>query len=133
MEIYLRIIGIITPVLIVSAIGYGYGRLRKPEMSGFNRLLTDLLFPILIFTSMASKDFRLLEYLPLLAAALLTLIGSGIIAWGVAKLLGYNPRAFVPSMMFTNVANMGLPLTLFAFGAEMLPAAVALVYLCAVR
>ncbi len=126
MEIYLRIVGIITPVLLVSAAGYGYGRYRQPGMGDINRLLTDLLFPILIFTSMASKDFHLLDYLPLLAAALATMAGSGLMAWGAARLLGYNPRAFAPPMMFTNVANMGLPLTLFAFGAEMLPAAVAL-------
>ena len=41
-------------------------------------------------------------------------------------MLGYNPHAFVPPIMFTNVANMGLPLTLFAFGPSTLPAAVAL-------
>lgn len=41
-------------------------------------------------------------------------------------MLGYNPHAFIPPMMFTNTANMGLPLTLFAFGPAMLPAAVAL-------
>ena len=33
MELVLRIIGIITPVLIISAIGYAYGRLRRPDMT----------------------------------------------------------------------------------------------------
>ena len=37
MDLALRILGIITPVLIISAIGYGYGRLRKPDMSGLRR------------------------------------------------------------------------------------------------
>lgn len=126
MELVLRIIGIITPVLIISAIGYAYGRFRKPDMTWINRLCTDLLFPMLIFTAMASRDFHILEYLPLIAGAVIVLLGSGLMAWGVAKVLGYNPHAFIPSMMFTNVANMGLPLTLFAFGPSMLPAAVAL-------
>ena len=36
-----------------------------------------------------------------------------------------SPWVHITSM-FTNVANMGLPLTLFAFGHEMLPAAVSL-------
>ena len=126
MDLVLRIIGIITPVLIISAIGYAYGRLRRPDMTWINRLSTDLLFPMLIFTAMASKDFHILDYLPLISAGVLILIGSGAMAWAVAKALGYNPHAFVPSMMFTNTANMGLPLTLFAFGDAMLPAAVAL-------
>jgi predicted permease len=126
MELALRIIGIITPVLIISVIGYAYARLRKPDMTWVNLLSTDLLFPLLIYTSMASKDFKILDFLPLIAGGLIVLFGSGLIAWGAARLLDYNPRAFVPSMMFSNVANMGLPLTLLAFGQEMLPAAVAL-------
>ena len=41
--------------------------------------------------------------------------GSGLLALLVARLMNYNRYAFIPSMMFSNVANMGLPLTLFAF------------------
>jgi predicted permease len=126
MELVLRIIGIITPVLVISAMGYAYGRIRRPDMTWINRLSTDLLYPMLIFTAMASRDFHILDYLPLIGGGLAVLLGSGIVAWGVAKALGYNPHAFIPPMMFTNVANMGLPLTLFAFGPQMLPAAVAL-------
>jgi len=126
MEIAFRILGIITPVLIISAIGYAYARLQKPDMTWINRMSTDLLYPLLIYTSMASKDFNIIDYLPLIGGGLLVLFGSGIIAWGAAKVLNYNVRAFIPSMMFTNVANMGLPLTLLAFGQEMLPAAVSL-------
>ncbi|MBP6655139.1 MAG: AEC family transporter [Propionivibrio sp.] len=126
METALRIVGIITPVLLISAIGYIYGRLRKPDMSWINQLSIDLFFPLLIFSSMASKDFHILSYLPLIGGGILVMLGSGVLAWGAARLLGYNPHAFVPPMMFTNTANMGLPLTVFAFGSEMLPAAVAL-------
>lgn len=126
MDLVLRILGIITPVLIISAIGYGYGRWRRPDMTSLNRLSTDLLFPLLVFSAMADKDFYLLNYLPLLGGGVAILAGSGLLGWGVARLLGYNPHAFVPPMMFTNTANMGLPLTLFAFGPAMLPPAVAL-------
>ncbi len=126
MELILRIVGIITPVLIVSAIGFFYGRRCRPDMTWINRLSTDLLFPLLIFTAMASKDCRIVDYLPLILAGLLVVLGSGGVAWGASRLFGYNARAFVPSMMFTNTANMGLPLTLLAFGQHMLPAAVAL-------
>jgi predicted permease len=126
MEFFLRIVGIITPVLVISAIGYAYARLQKPDMTWINRLNTDLLFPLLIYTSMASRGFDIRDFMPLIGGGVLVLAGSGLIAWGAAQLLGYNPRAFVPPMMFTNVAHMGLPLTLLAFGQEMLPAAIAL-------
>lgn len=126
MDLVFRIIGIITPVLIISAMGYVYARLCRPDMTWINRLSVDLLFPLLVFSAMISKDFHILNFLPLMGGGVAVLLGSGLIAWGVSRLLGYNPHAFVPPMMFTNTANMGLPLTLFAFGQEMLPAAVAL-------
>ena len=47
MELVFRIINIITPVLIISAFGYGYARLRQPDMTQINRLSTDLLYPLL--------------------------------------------------------------------------------------
>ena len=126
MDLVFRIIGIITPVLVISAIGYAYARVRHPDMTWINRLSVDLLFPLLVFSSMISKDFHILNFLPLMGGGVALMLGSGLIAWGVGKLLGYNPHAFIPPMMFTNTANMGLPLTLFALGPEMLPAAVAL-------
>ena len=126
MELVFRIIGIITPVLLISAVGYGWGRYRRPDMTWINRLSTDLLFPLLIFSAMAARDFHIVDYLPLIGGGLAVMLGSGLIAWAAARLLGYNPHAFIPPMVFTNSANMGLPLTLFAFGAQMLPAAVAL-------
>jgi len=126
MELVIRIIGIITPVLIISAFGFAYAKLRQPDLSAVNRLSTDMLYPLLIYTAMASKDFHILDYTPLIGGGLAVLAVSGLIAWWVGRLLNYNRYAFIPSMMFTNVANMGLPLTLFAFGQEMLPAAVSL-------
>ena len=126
MELFLRIVGIITPVLVIAAVGYVYGRLLRPNMAAVNRLSTDVLFPALIFSAMAAKDFVIVDYLPLLDAGFAMHLGSGAIGWGAAHLLGYNAHAFVPSMMFTNTANMGLPLTLFAFGPALLPPAVAL-------
>jgi hypothetical protein len=130
MDLAIRIIGIVTPVLIISAIGYLYGRFCRPDMVWVNRLCTELLYPLLIFTAMASREFHLLDFLPLIFGCVVVMLGSGIIAWGVAVLFGYNPHAFVPPMMFANVANMGFPLALFAFGPAMLPSAVALFMIC---
>ena len=126
MELVVRIISIITPVLIISAFGFAYAKLCRPNITPINRLCTDLLFPLLIYTAMASKDFHLLEYIPLILGSIAMLVGSGLIAWGFSQLFGYNRHAFIPPVMFSNVANMGLPLTLLAFGQEMLPAAVAM-------
>ena len=126
MDLVLRIIEIILPVLSVSALGLVYARLKRPDMTWINRANTDVFFPLLIFASMASKDFHILDYSLLIGSSVLVMFGSGLIAFCVAKFFNYNPHAFIPAMMFTNVANMGLPLTLMAFGPSMLPPAIAM-------
>ena len=125
-----RILSIILPVFITIALGYGYGRWRgdsvRAEMVPVNRISIDVLCPLLVLTSFASKDFDLSANINLIVAGMVISLGSGLLAWPVARLLGYDARTFVPPMMYNNCGNMGLPLAALAFGSAGLPAAVAL-------
>lgn len=49
-----------------------------------------------------------------------------MIAWPLARLLGFDPRTLVPPAMISNVGNMGLPVLLLTFGEQVLGAAVVL-------
>jgi malate permease and related proteins len=134
MALFERILEIILPVFIIVAIGYIYMRARGEQgwsdLSVVNRVTMDVLSPLLIFTALASKDFDIVSNGPLVLAGVLISLGSGLLAWPVARLLGYDARSFVPPMMFSNGGNMGLPLAILAFGAAALPAAVALFLAC---
>lgn len=112
----MRILAIVTPVVLVIAIGWLYGRRARPDMRGINQALLDVITPLLVVSAFASKDFALGEQLPLLACCVLVVLGSGLLAWPVARMAGLEPRTFVPPMMFNNSGNMGLPLAVFAFG-----------------
>lgn len=129
-----RILEIILPVFIVVAAGYFYARLRGrqvvTDMASVNRVTMEVFCPLLFFVSLASKDFDLASNLTLILAGVLISLGSGLLAWPVAWLLGYDSRSFVPPMMFNNCGNMGLPLAMLAFGASALPSAVALLMAC---
>lgn len=134
MDIFERIVGIILPVFFIIAIGYGYGRLRGPavktDMIAVNTVSMDALCPLLVFTALAAKDFDLAHNASLIAGGALVSLGSGLLAWPVARLLGYDPRTFVPPMMYNNCGNMGLPLAVLAFGPTGVSAAVAMFMAC---
>ena len=134
MQVFERILGIILPVFIIIAVGYGYGRLRgervKSDMLSVNRVSMDVLCPLLVFTALAAKEFDLVQNSTLILAGVLIALGSGLIAWPVARLLGYDARTFIPPMMYNNCGNMGLPLAVLAFGSAGLSAAVALFMAC---
>ncbi|HEY0845780.1 MAG TPA: AEC family transporter [Noviherbaspirillum sp.] len=134
MQVFERILGIILPVFIIIAVGYGYARLRgdrvRSDMTSVNRVSMDVLCPLLVFTALAAKDFDLVHNGTLILAGVLIALGSGLIAWPVARLFGYDVRTFIPPMMYNNCGNMGLPLAVLAFGTQGLSAAVALFMAC---
>jgi predicted permease len=126
MDLFERIAGILLPVLFIVLLGYLYGRRHKPDLQVVNQLSINVLAPALVFSALASKDFDLLATRWLLLGGLVVVLGSGLIAWIVARLLRIDVRTFIPPMMFNNCGNMGLPLAVLAFGPTGLAPAVAM-------
>lgn len=129
----LRIVAIIFPIFAIVAAGWLYARYRQTKGGGIdmtfaNQLNMEVFVPALIFAALASKSFDLGAYDRLALGALVLMLGSGVLSWGLALLLREQPKTFVPPMMFTNSGNMGLPLMVLAFGEAALPAAVVLFF-----
>jgi len=95
-------------------------------MSTFNRIALDVLAPLLVYSALASRDFRMADHAALLVGGTALVLLSGLMAWPLAKAFGAQPRTLVPVVMFNNCGNMGLPLALLAFGPANFGAAVAL-------
>ena len=126
MDLIARIADVIIPVFFIVAVGYGYARRVRPDMSVFNRIALDVLAPLLVYSALAAKDFQIAEHWTLLIGGTVLILGSGLLAWPLARVAGAQVRTLVPVVMFNNCGNMGLPLALLAFGPEHFGAAVAL-------
>jgi malate permease and related proteins len=128
----LRILAIVFPVFAIIAVGWWYARHRRSrggiDMAFANELNMEVFVPALVFAALTSKSIELSAYGHLALAALAVMFGSGLIAWALARILGEQPKTFVPPMMFVNAGNMGLPLMVLAFGEAALPAAVVLFF-----
>lgn len=121
-----RILTIVLPLFAVTAVGYLYARRHRPDMGVVATLNLDVFVPALVFSALASKDVDLAAYGVLAFAGLLLVLGSGLLAWPVARAARVAVRTFVPPMMFINSGNMGIPLLVLAFGEGAMPAAVVL-------
>ena len=121
-----RIITIIFPLFAVVLVGFFYARKHNPEMVAANRMTMEVFLPALIFTALASKSFNLVDNIPMAIGCAVVTLGSGLLAWPVARFLRIDPKTLISPAMFNNVGNMGLPLMLFTFGDEALGAAVVL-------
>ena len=121
-----QVLEVTVPVFGVILVAYLYARLRPCDMAVANRLNIHLFVPALLFFVLSEKLPAASALLvPALGAACLVL-GSGLLAWPLARLAGWWPRTFVPPMMFRNCGNLGLPLASLAFGEPGLALAVVL-------
>ena len=121
-----RILAIVAPIFAIAAVGYGYGRWKRPDMTFANQLTMDVFVPALVIYVLSAKAFALADYGYLSLGGLILVLGSGVVLLPLVWLLRLRARTFLPPMMFVNSGNMGLPLAVFAFGEGALPAAVVL-------
>jgi len=121
-----QVLGIVVPVFAIVLVGYLYARIRPADMDTANRLNVSLFSPALIFHALSERvgDGAGLGSLALGGAVIV--LGSGVLAWPLARLAGWQARTVVPPAMFKNSGNMGLPLMVFAYGEGVLPGAVTL-------
>ncbi len=122
----MEIISILFPVVFIVLLGFLYARRFEPDMGVANGLVLRVFLPALIFDVVAGGEFAIVTYRWLIVGGILVILGSGLIAWPVGRMLKYPGRAFVPSMMFNNCGNLGLPVAVLAFGEQGLEAAIIL-------
>lgn len=126
MDIVLRIIDITFPIFSIVALGFYCGYKFNPDMRIANQLNMDVFVPALVFSVIIGQAVDVRNYLPLIGAALLVIIGSGVLIWPLARLLNIELKTLAPPMMFNNAGNMGLPLMVLTFGEQALPIAMIL-------
>ncbi len=122
----IQILATLLPVFLIASCGALYGRFRSPDIQGLNTLNMELFVPLLVFGVLADQQAPLQDYAWLALAAVVVVLGSGLLLWPLARLLKLDPKTFLPPMMFNNSGNMGIPVIVFAFGEAALPAAVVL-------
>lgn len=129
---FLRILAIVFPIFATVAAGWAYARFRQKrggiDMAFANQLIMEIFVPALVFAALTAKNFEIAAYDRLALGALALLLASGLLAWWLARVLGEQPKTFIPPMMFINAGNIGLPLMVLAFGEAALPAAVVLFF-----
>ncbi len=117
---------VLFPIFVLILVGYLYAKFRHIDMEFANRMNMEIFIPALLIEALSRKSFNLIDYQLLAVAGILVVLLSGVLAWGFSKVFKLSVPMFVPSMMFNNCGNMGLPLAVLAFGEEALSAAVVL-------
>ena len=118
----------VLPTFFLIAMGAFADKLfPKLHLETLTRLSVYFLIPALVFAALANTDLTLGSAARLSGAYLLYLLVLGVVAAaGSAGLTSAQTRGVVTTTLFGNTGNMGLPITLFAYGQAGLERAVVL-------
>ena len=121
-----ELLSIIAPVFITVAIGYLWARLGRPFDAEFiTNIVLTLATPCLVFAALSDLEVGLADSGTIAAVMLAALALYALGGVLILRLAGRLPlHSYLPSLMFGNLGNMGLPLSFFAFGETGLSLAV---------
>ncbi|WP_411889123.1 AEC family transporter [Yoonia sp. SDW83-1] len=119
MNIVLTVLNITAPVFLLAAIGIVWVKLGFEYRVQFvTRLAMTLAVPCLIFVALMRTEVAPEALAALSLASLAAYAVVMIASFLLVKALGLDVPTFVAPLAFGNTGNLGLPLALFAFGAE---------------
>ena len=133
MNLALTVLEIVAPVFLLAGVGFAWVRLGFEYRIQFvTRLAMTLAVPCLIFTALMKTELDKAEIgwfvLAALAGhALLALAGAALV-----RVMQLERRSYLAPFIFGNTGNLGIPLSLFAFGEAGLGYAVAMLAVSAV-
>ena len=110
---------IVAPVFLVALGGYIWARTGQPfDHALVTRLITIVGAPALVFSTLAGTTLSFDAAARMTVACVACLLATAAVAALVLRLAGMPLRVYLPSLMFPNVGNAGLPVCLFAFGQQ---------------
>jgi predicted permease len=113
----------ILPVFLIAGVGFLLARFLGASVQTLSRIVFYALVPCLVFNLLVRSHMTLLQFgrtalLAVLVAATMGLVSR--LAAAPLRLSRPELSAFLLVVMFSNSGNYGLPVVLFAFGAEAL-------------
>lgn len=111
-----RILLVVLPVFMITALGYVVAKRSRPDFDVINRLGIDVFGPMLVFGALAGKDFHIADYWGLSLAMVLSIALSGVAGAMLARSMRQSSLTWMPPIMFGNSGNLGIPMALLAFG-----------------
>ena len=116
---FLTILNIILPVIFVVLIGYLWNRYNKDfNPIAVTKLVANIGLPCLIYDSLTRSNLTINIYFKIFLSALLVLAIGFLFGYLLIKIFKLPSIKLTTPLMHPNTGNMGIPLSLLAFGNE---------------
>ncbi len=117
----MSVIETVAPSFIVISLAFVLQRKKRLDLRPLIETALYLASPCLIFNSLAAKTYSPAELMPVSLSALSVMFGAFIISWTAFKSLRLEDvESRTLPVVLINAGNLGIPISLFAFGDEAL-------------
>lgn len=121
-----ELFAVMAPVLIVAGIGFAWVRCGLEYPTEFvARLVLNVGTPCLVLSSLSRTAVDVQAFGQMALAGVAVSLAMGLIGLLLSRLMAQDWKVLVPAYLFPNTGNMGLPISLYAFGEQGLALAVA--------
>ena len=129
----LRVLEAVFPTFAIVALAYLFQRYKKLEIRPIVETALYLASPCLVFRSLSENGQRVTQLLPVVLSATTVILAALFISRSLFSAFHLeNPDARTLPVVLINSGNLGIPISLFAFGEGALPVAVAYYVTCSV-
>ena len=116
---YFQIFTVLFPVILCAFLGALWARSGQRYDSDFvSRLVLNIGAPALILSTLSQVAIDPSLFADIAIACVLVSLTMALLGFVIPRLLGDDVRTYLPSFVFPNVGNMGLPVCMFAFGEQ---------------
>lgn len=116
---YADIFAILAPIFICAAAGFYWQRSGASFDSNFvSRLVMNIGAPCLVVGTLSKVELPAQSLLLILTAAATVLLTTTVVAALLCRFFGLSYGVYLGGLSFPNTVNMGLPVSLFAFGEQ---------------
>ena len=116
---FLTIINIILPVIFVVFTGYLWNKYNKDfNPAAITKLVANIGLPCLIYDSLTRSNLTINIYFKIFLSAFLVLAIGFLFGYLLIKIFRLPSIKLTTPLMHPNTGNMGIPLSLLAFGNE---------------
>jgi malate permease and related proteins len=117
---------IVLPILATALVGFVWASLGyRINSTDLTALIADVATPCLILSTFQTTRLSFDSFVAIASAAGTCIALFAVLGGILLMLVGLPVRTFLPSLAFPNAGNLGLPLSLYAFGTEGLGYAIA--------
>jgi malate permease and related proteins len=120
------VLSVVLPVVLTTAVGFVWSRWGHPLNSkDVTELVGNVATPCLIVSTFQQSKLSFEALGAMAGATALCIVLFAALGAAILWAAGLSLRTFLPSISFPNAGNLGLPLSLYAFGPEGLGYAIA--------